>query len=188
MSPSIAMWRTCSGECAMFSGSAGAQAGIKRAAKFEWSINFIPNHDDVKGAPQNSIIGGASLWVMGGKTPNVYKGVAEFFRFLSRPEVQMDFHVATGYLPITKAAYEMTKKSGYYEKNPGAETAIKQLTHKPPTVNSKGLRFGNYVQGRTLIEEEMEAAISGKKSPKAALDEAVSRVDDLLRRFEAQNK
>jgi sn-glycerol 3-phosphate transport system substrate-binding protein len=100
----------------------------------------------------------------------------------------MDFHVATGYLPITKAAYEMTKKSGYYEKNPGAETAIKQLTHKPPTANSKGLRFGNYVQGRQLIEEEMEAAIAGKKSPKAALDEAVSRVDELLRRFEAQNR
>ena len=177
-----------SGKCAMATLSIGASGLVARQARFKWSVHFLPYWADVKGAPQNSIIGGASLWVMGGKTPNVYKGVAEFFRFLSRPEVQMDFHVATGYLPITKAAYEMTKKSGYYEKNPGAETAIKQLTHKPPTVNSKGLRFGNYVQGRTLIEEEMEAAISGKKSPKAALDEAVSRVDDLLRRFEAQNK
>ncbi|MFA5124073.1 sn-glycerol-3-phosphate ABC transporter substrate-binding protein UgpB, partial [Zavarzinia sp.] len=81
-----------SGECAMFSGSASAIAGIKKAAKFEWSVNFIPYHDDVKGAPQNSIIGGASLWVMGGKKPDEYKGVAKFMAYLSEPKVQMGWH------------------------------------------------------------------------------------------------
>src|SRR5437588_9856342 len=129
-----------SGECAMFSGSTGAQAGIRKAAKFDWSINFIPYHDDVKGAPQNSIIGGASLWVMGGKKAPEYRGVAKFFSFLSRPEVQMDWHVKTGYFSKQKAAYEMTRKSGFYEKEPGALVTIQQLTHKPPTENSKGLR------------------------------------------------
>src|SRR5260221_656767 len=74
-----------SGECAMMSSSSGAQANIRRNAKFEWSVNFIPYHDDVKGAPQNSIIGGASLWVMGGKKPADYKGVAKFFAYLSKP-------------------------------------------------------------------------------------------------------
>ncbi|MGZ5651350.1 MAG: sn-glycerol-3-phosphate ABC transporter substrate-binding protein UgpB, partial [Usitatibacter sp.] len=72
-----------SGECAMLTSSAGAQANIRRNAKFLWSVNFIPYHDDVAGAPQNSIIGGASLWVMGGKTNNAYKGVAKFFAYLS---------------------------------------------------------------------------------------------------------
>jgi sn-glycerol 3-phosphate transport system substrate-binding protein len=177
-----------SGECAMATLSIGAQANIRQQAKFQWSVHFLPYWDDVKGAPQNSIIGGASLWVMGGKTPNVYKGVAEFFRFLSKPEVQMDWHVTTGYLPITTAAYELTKKSGYYEKNPGSETAIKQLNYKPPTANSKGLRFGSYVQGREVIEEEMEAVFSGKKDAKTALDEAVKRGDELLRKFEAVNR
>jgi sn-glycerol 3-phosphate transport system substrate-binding protein len=177
-----------SGECAMLTSSTGAQANIKRNAKFEWSVNFIPYHDDVKGAPQNSIIGGASLWVMGGKTNNAYKGVARFFAYLSKPEVQMEWHTSTGYVPITMAAYEMTKKSGFYEKNPGAEVAIKQLTNKPPTSNSKGLRFGNFVQGRQVIEEEMEAVFAGKKDAKAALDEAVTRGNDILRKFEAANR
>jgi sn-glycerol 3-phosphate transport system substrate-binding protein len=177
-----------SGECAMFSGSAGAQAGIKKAAKFDWSINFIPYHDDVKGAPQNSIIGGASLWVMGGKKPAEYRGVAKFFAFLSRPEVQMDWHIATGYVPITLASYELTRKSGFYDKNPGADMAVKQLTYKPPTPNTKGLRFGNFVQGREVIEEELEAAFSGRKEPKAAMDDAVKRGNDVLRKFEAANK
>src|SRR5204863_1137173 len=128
------------GQCAMLTSSAGAQGTIRRTAKFAWSMNFIPYHDDVKGAPQNSIIGGASLWVMGGKTNNAYKGIAKFFAFLSRPEVQMDWHTSTGYVPITMEAYDMTRKSGYYDKNPGAEVAIKELMNKPPTANSKGLR------------------------------------------------
>ena len=177
-----------SGECAMLTSSTGAQANIRRTAKFDWSVNLIPYHDDVKGAPQNSIIGGASLWVMGGKTANAYKGVAKFFAFLSKPEIQMDWHVGTGYVPITKAAYDLTRKSGFYDKNPGADIAIKQLMNKPATANSKGLRFGNFVQGREVIEEEMEAVIMGKKDAKAAMDEAVRRGNEILRKFEAANK
>jgi len=177
-----------SGECAMFSGSTGAQAGIRRAAKFDWSINFIPYHDDVKGAPQNSIIGGASLWVMGGKKPEEYKGVARFLAFLSRTDVQVQWHTATGYVPITRTAYEATKQMGFYQKDPGAELAVLQLTNKPPTDNSKGLRFGNFVQGREVIEEELEAVFAGKKDAKTALDDAVRRGNEILRRFQAANK
>ena len=177
-----------SGECAMFSGSASATAGIRKAARFDWSTHFIPHHDDVKGAPQNSIIGGASLWVMGGKKPAEYRGVAKFLSFLSRPEIQMEWHTGTGYVPITLASYELTRKSGYYEKNPGADLPIKQLTHKAPTANSKGLRFGNFVQGREVIEEEMEAVFAGRKDAKTAMDDAVRRGNEILRRFEAANK
>jgi sn-glycerol 3-phosphate transport system substrate-binding protein len=179
-----------SGECAMFSGSAGAQAGIKKAAKFEWSINFIPYHDDVKGAPQNSIIGGASVWVMASKNrkPDEYKGVAKFLAYLSQPEVQMDWHTSTGYVPITKASYELTRKSGFYDKNPGADMPVKQLTNKEPTANSKGLRFGNFVQGREVIEEELESVFAGKKDAKTALNDAVKRGNEILRKFQAANK
>ena len=177
-----------SGECAMMSSSSGAQANIRRNAKFDWSVNFIPYHDDVKGAPQNSIIGGASLWVMGGKKADEYKGVAKFFAYLSKPAVQMDWHTATGYVPITQQAYDVTRASGFYEKNPGADMAVKELTNKTPTANSKGLRFGNFVQGREVIEEELEAVFAGKKDAKTALDDAVKRGNDILRKFEAANK
>jgi sn-glycerol 3-phosphate transport system substrate-binding protein len=177
-----------SGECAMLTESTGAQANIRREAKFDWSVNPMPYWDDVPGAPQNAIIGGASLWVMGGKTNNAYKGVARFFSFLSRPEIQVDWHTSTGYVPITTAAYELAKKQGYYEKNPYAEVAIKELMNKPPTANSKGLRFGNFVQGRTMIEEEFEAMVSGKKDAKGALEDAQRRGNEILRKFEAANK
>ena len=121
---------------------------------------------------------------MGGKKPAEYRGVAKFMAFLSKPEIQTQWHTSTGYVPITLAAYELTRKSGFYDKNPGADMPVKQLTHKPPTPNSKGLRFGNFVQGRTVIEEELEAAFSGKKDAKTALDDAVRRGNEILRQFE----
>ena len=126
----------------------------------------LPYYPDVKGAPQNSIIGGASLWVMGGKKPEEYKGVAKFFTFLSRPETQAWWHQNTGYLPITKASYELSRKEGYYDKNPGTDTSIKQMTLNEPTENSKGLRLGSFVQIRDIIEEELEQAFAGKKTAK----------------------
>ncbi|HJV61108.1 MAG TPA: sn-glycerol-3-phosphate ABC transporter substrate-binding protein UgpB, partial [Albitalea sp.] len=78
-----------SGECAMLTSSSGAQANIRKNAKFDFSVNFLPYHDEIKGAPQNSIIGGASLWVMGGKKPQEYKGVATFLNYLSNTDLQV---------------------------------------------------------------------------------------------------
>lgn len=177
-----------SGECAMLTSSSAAQANIRKNAKFEFSVNLLPYNDDIKGAPQNSIIGGASLWVLSGKKANDYKGVAQFFNYLSRPELQANWHQQTGYVPITLAAAELTKKSGYYDKNPGTDIAVKQLNFKAPTGNSKGLRFGNFVQGREVIEEEIEAVLAGKKDAKAAMDDAVRRGNEILRKFAAANK
>ena len=114
--------------------------------------------------------------------------MAKFMAYLSTPEVQAKWHQATGYLPITPASYELTKSQGYYDKNPGADTSIRQMTLNPPTENSKGLRFGSFVQIRDVIEEELELAISGKKPPQEALDTAVKRGNELLRAFEAANK
>jgi len=177
-----------SGECAMLTSSSGAQANIKKNAKFDFSVNFLPYNDTLVSAPQNSIIGGATLWVMSGKKPAEYKGVSKFFTYLSRTEVQSKWHQETGYVPITNAAYDATRKAGFYEKNPGTDIANRQLGNKPPTANSKGLRFGNFVQGREVIEEELEAVFAGTKDAKTALDTAVKRGNEILRRFQAANK
>ena len=173
-----------SGECGMTQNSSAFYGIAKKNAKFDFGMTELPYYPDVKGAPQNSIIGGASLWVMGGKDPAHYKGVAKFFNYLSSVPVQEAWHETTGYLPITKAAYEATKKSGYYEKNPGTEVALIQMTSKPPTPNSRGLRLGNLVQIRDIIAEDLEGAFAGKTTAKAALDDAVTRGNALLRQFE----
>jgi sn-glycerol 3-phosphate transport system substrate-binding protein len=176
--------RFTSGECAIFLTSSGFFGNVSKQAKFNWTNAPMPFYPDVQGAPQNSIIGGASLWVMGGKTPEEYKGVAKFLAFLSDTDRQVAIHKASGYLPITKAAYAKAKDEGFYKDHPYLETPLKELTNKEPTENSRGLRLGNMVQLREVWAEEIEQALAGKKTAKEALDAAVSRGNQMLRQFE----
>ena len=175
-------------ECGMYMNSSASYGSIKKQSKFKFGQAMLPRNADVAKAPQNSIIGGATLWVLRGRDKAEYKGVAALFKYMSTPEVQANWHQATGYVPITTAAYELSKEQGYYEKNPGTDTAIKQLSLNQPTPNSRGLRFGNYVQVRDIINEELEAIWAGTKSAKEGLDAAVKRGDALLRKFEKANK
>ncbi|MCC7226091.1 MAG: sn-glycerol-3-phosphate ABC transporter substrate-binding protein UgpB [Burkholderiaceae bacterium] len=175
-----------SGECAMITGSSALYGNVKRNAKFAGGISTLPYYPDVPGAPQNTVIGGASLWVMSGKKPDDYKGVAEFFAFLSRPEEAAKSHQRTGYLPLTIASFELTEKSGYYKNNPGTDVAVTQMIRKT-TDNSRGIRLGNFVQIRTIIDEETEQVWSGKKTAKQALDSAVARGNEQLERFQKAN-
>jgi sn-glycerol 3-phosphate transport system substrate-binding protein len=177
-----------SGEVGMHTESSAGYAGFKSTCKFEFRTTMLPYWPEVKGAPQNTIIGGASLWVLQGHKPEEYKGVAAFFSYLSRPEVQAEWHQATGYLPITTAAYALTKQQGFYEKNPGTETALLQMTLNKPTENSKGLRFGDHSKTRDIMDNEFEAIFAGKKSAKQGLDDAVRAGNELLRKFEKANK
>ncbi|TWD35988.1 sn-glycerol-3-phosphate ABC transporter substrate-binding protein UgpB [Pantoea sp. SJZ147] len=176
------------GDCGMTTASSGSLADIRHYAKFNYGVGMMPYDADIPNAPQNAIIGGASLWVMKGKDANTYKGAAEFMKFLTEPKIAAEWHQKTGYLPITTAAYDLTKKEGFYEKNPGADIAIRQMMNKPPLPYTKGMRLGNMPQIRTILDEELEGVWTGKQSPQAALDSAVKRGNELLRRFEQQNK
>jgi sn-glycerol 3-phosphate transport system substrate-binding protein len=176
-----------SGECAMATGSSALAGNVKRNGKFAYGIGTLPYYPDVNGAPQNTIIGGASLWVMAGKKPEEYKGVAQFFNYLSKPEVAAASHQRTGYLPVTKAAFDVTEKSGFYKQNPGYDVSVNQMIRKT-TDKSRGVRLGNFLQIRTIIDEEMEGVWRGAKQPKEALDAAVKRGNEQLERFEKANK
>jgi sn-glycerol 3-phosphate transport system substrate-binding protein len=175
-----------SGECAMFTGSSAVYSNAKRNLKADFGIATLPYYPDVPGAPQNTIIGGASLWVMAGKKKEENQCVARFFEYLSSPEVQARSHQETGYLPITIAAYELTRNSGFYDKNPGTDVAVKQMIVKT-TDKSRGVRLGNMVQIRAIVDEELENVWAGKKAPAQALDEAVKRGNEQLERFEKAN-
>lgn len=175
------------GECAMWMNSSAYYAGISEQADFEFGQAMLPLNTDVAEAPQNSIIGGATLWVLEGHDAGDYDGVAAFFKYLSSAEVQADWHQSSGYVPITTAAYELSQEQGFYEQEPGTDTAIKQLSLNEPTENSRGLRFGNFVQVRDIINEELEGLWAGNQSAETALEAAAARGNALLRDFEAAN-
>lgn len=167
-------------------GSSAGRADIVRNAKFKWAAAMLPYQPDLIAAPNNTIIGGASLWVMTApdRTAADYKAVAQFMQFIGTPEQAAWYHQNTGYVPVTLAGYEMTQKSGYYEKSPGADVAIKSLTRGTVTDNSKGLRLGRLPEIRNILYEEIEKALQGQQDAKQALDSAVQRGNKVLRDFE----
>ncbi len=176
------------GETIFWINSSAYYGGFKKDIQdFEFGQAMLPLDTEVAEAPQNSIIGGATLWVLRGGEEAEYACVADFLAFLSEAENQAYWHQETGYVPITTAAYELSQEQGYYETNPGTDTAIQQLSLNAPTANSKGLRFGNFVQIRDVINEELEAAWADSKTAEQALADAVSRGNELLRRFERAN-
>ena len=176
------------GETALWINSSAYYGGFKNDIKdFEFGQTMLPVDTAVADKPQNSIIGGATLWVLNGHEAPEYKCVAEFFQFVSSPEQQAAWHQSTGYVPITNAAYDLSKEQGFYNTDPMTDTAIKQLSMNAPTPASKGLRFGNFVQIRDIINEELEAVWAGDKDAKTALDAAVERGNALLRKFEKAN-
>ena len=178
------------GDCVFHVASSGSAAGIDKAlgGTSKYGIAMMPYSPDVVAKPQNSIIGGATLWVLQGRPAAEYKGVAKFMSYLASTPVQAKWHQETGYVPITMAAAEATEKEGFYKKFPGREVAVQELTLNPPTANSKGLRIGNFVQIRDIVDGELENVWSGKKDAKTALDDAVKAGNDQLKRFEAANK
>ena len=179
-----------SGECAMIHASSGMRARVVSEAKFQWGATMLPYYKGTPGAPKNSIIGGASFWVMTSskRTAEEYKAVAEFFGYLARPEVDAKWHMDTGYVPITLAGFALASGQGYYIKNPGTDLAFRQLTLTEPTANSRGLRLGNMPEIRVIMQEEMEKAFQGQQTAKQALDSAVQRGNVVLRNFERTNR
>jgi sn-glycerol 3-phosphate transport system substrate-binding protein len=180
--------RFVAGECAMLTASSSSAAALRAAARFDFGVAQLPYYDDVKGAPHHSLLGGAGLWVLAGKKPAEYRGAAKFLAFLAQPKVQAEWHQRTGYVPVTRAAYDLTKGAGYYAARPGQAIAIEQLLLNAPTRESRGIRIGEFAKIREILEEELETVWDGTKPPKLALDNAAERGNELLRKFEAAHK
>ncbi|HLO76148.1 MAG TPA: sn-glycerol-3-phosphate ABC transporter substrate-binding protein UgpB [Magnetospirillum sp.] len=176
------------GECPMLFASSASFAELKGDGQMNFGIGMLPIWPDVKWAPRNSIIGGATLWVMNGHDRNHYLGVARFFEYISSPEIQAASHQRTGYLPITREAYSLSRRQDFYAANPDTEVAVKQITLHRPTEHSKGVRLGNFVQIRDVIDEELDAVWAGRKDAQSALDDAVRRGNELLRRFNREQE
>ncbi len=174
-------------ECWVVMNSSAYYDTFAEGTDFDWGVAMLPYYTNEVEEPQNSIIGGATLWVLNGHDEAEYEGVADFFGYLSSAEAQYFWHDNTGYVPITDAAFELAKERDLYASKPGKDVAVQQLTLNPPTPNSKGLRLGNFVQIRDIVEQEMENVFVGNKTPQEGLDDAVTQGNKLLRKFERAN-
>lgn len=176
------------GKCGHYFGSIASHGTVLKTAKMKWSVALLPHNEGT--TPNNTVVGGASFWIMQGFDKAEYKGVAAFFEFIRSVESQEFWSTVTGYVPTTNSGYDALIAKGFYTQPDfaGREVAIESLTQTPPTPLSRGLRLGNFRQIKKVISKELELMLAGKKTSQAALDDAAKRGNELLRRFEKQYK
>ena len=172
------------GECAVFFSSIADHNTVsKLAPPFAWDVQMIPTYEGVE--RKNTVVGGASLWVLSGKTDAEYKAAAAYLAFLATKPEQQFLLENSGYIPVTKSTYQALLDEGFYSKAPyiNRDIAMKSLTFTEPGPLTRGIRLGGMIQIRAEWQAEVEAALAGQKTMKEALDTAVSRGNEVLARF-----
>lgn len=179
--------RFAGGECAILLQGANRLPLIQRKSSFNVGVGFMPYWPHLTEKPHTLNIGGASFWVMQGFSDEEYRGIVQFFEYLSTTEVQAYWHQETGYLPITDAAYYLTKKKGFYRNHPAAEIAVLEVMQGHPSENSYGVRFGNYIDVREVIMDNLERAFRGESTAQEALNRAVKDGNEILEKFQKEH-
>jgi len=179
------------GSCAATITSIANHGTIKntQVQGLNWGVAMIPVIDAAKRT--NSLVGGASLWVMEGKSKEEYEAAAAFLKYVTAPDTGEKYIAEnTGYIPVTTKGFDLLKGAGFYAdpKYAGREVAIQSLTASDVTPLSRGIRLGNFTSIRTEIRAELEAAFTGQKDLQAALDAAAARSNQILRRYESTYK
>ncbi|USD66092.1 extracellular solute-binding protein [Vibrio sp. SCSIO 43136] len=169
-------------EVAMWMGSSGSFGGLRDRVKFNFGTTYLPYWQSVTNQATHTFIGGAALFALAGHEKAQDKGVAEFFAYLTKPETQMYWHKTTGYVPVTNAAYELTKQSGYYQEQPDAEVGVKQLSLTDGEW-TKGYRLGYYPQIREVMHREFDNIFAGRSSVEKSLEKVEDESGKLLQRF-----
>lgn len=170
------------GKVALWIGSSGSFGGLQQSAQMPFSATYLPYWKSIVDEGVHTFIGGAALFAMSGKSDEENKCTAEFFSFLTSPEIQYLWHKETGYVPITKAAYELATEDGYYEEKPAAEIGILQLSQASGEWN-KGYRMGFYVQIRDVMNREYGKLLSGEQDVDTTFATIEAEGNQLLERF-----
>lgn len=174
------------GDCQVMLSSIADHGTVGKTQKpdMKWDVAFLPVYAGTE--RKNSLVGGASLWTLQGKTPEEYKGAAAFFNFIAKPESALFWSTRTGYIPVTKSGFEFMKSQGFYDKAPykGRELAIASLNASAVTENTRGIRLGGFVQIRKEMRDALTEIFANKVSVDDGINAAVDRANIALRKFE----
>jgi sn-glycerol 3-phosphate transport system substrate-binding protein len=175
-----------SANCQMAQFSVASHGTVTKTQKegMSWDVAMLPMFAGTE--RKNSLVGGASLWTLAGKTPEEYKGAAAFYAFIATPESAAFWSTRTGYIPVTKSGFKEMKAKGFYDKAPykGREMALASLTASEVTALSRGIRLGGFIQIRKEVRDALQGIFSGQMTVEAGLQQATDRGNAILRRFE----
>lgn len=166
--------RFVTGECAVIAAPSSNWATFRRDAKFDISILPLPYHDDVRGAPQNTLADGASLWFAAGKQKAEYKAMATFVDFWLQAPNQITWQLQTGYLPLNRAGFFAAQSDLLGADLANVQAAVSQLTHKPATAESSAASAIGGTRVLGIVDAALRDVWAERKPAKLALDDAVA--------------
>ncbi|MBP2001237.1 sn-glycerol 3-phosphate transport system substrate-binding protein [Paenibacillus shirakamiensis] len=146
--------------------------------KFKVGTAFLPKPQSASDG--GVVVGGASLWILNNKPEAEQKAAWEFIKYLAEPTTQAKWHIATGYFPITKKAYDEQIVKDNLTKYPQFQTAIDQLHASKPSTATQGAVMGVFPEARQTVEGAIEEVLSGSKPPQKALDDAAKTITDKI--------
>lgn len=164
------------GETGMMILSTGSLSFVREGMKLPYKVAFLPRN------VRNAVpIGGASLMMPIGLTPEQRTAGWTLVKWLTSPEVSGGWSRFTGYFAPNRAAYDLPEMKAFLAEHPDAKVALDQLAYAGPwfaTYNTVGVR--------KALEDQVQAVLSGDKQPKEAIEAAQKAADELMRPYVEQ--
>jgi sn-glycerol 3-phosphate transport system substrate-binding protein len=161
------------GRAAMIVNSTGALSFVRDNMKQPFRVAFVPRN------LVNAVaIGGGSLIIPRGNSPERQEAAWTLIKYLTSPEVAGGWSRFTGYFAPNMHAYELPEMKEFLEKNPDAKVAIDQLAYA-----RSWFATYNTVAVRKALEDQVQAVLSGKIKPAEAMSNAQKAADEILRPY-----
>jgi sn-glycerol 3-phosphate transport system substrate-binding protein len=152
------------------------EAGVGPAG-VELAVAPLPAAQDPEGG---TIVGGASLWIIGKRPEAEQEAAWKFVRFLIEPAQQAEWYSGTGYFPIRQQAYDEPTALEVESQHPYFRVAAEQLAAGARNRATQGALLGPFPQVRDAVATAIEEMIAGSKSPNEALDDAAREATDII--------
>ena len=166
-----------SGRTAMMMLSTGSLSFVRDGMKRPYKVAFVP-YNIANAAP----IGGASLIIPKGNSPERQRAAWTLIQWLTSPEVSGGWSRFTGYFSPVKAAYDLPEMKSYLDQHPDAAVALDQLNRH----GRSWFATYNTVGVRKALEDQVQAVLSGRTDPATAGQAAQRDADALLKPFVEQ--
>src|SRR4029077_8958157 len=156
--------------------STGSLSFVRENMKAPYRVAFLPRQF-VNAAP----IGGASLIIPRGNSPERQAAAWTLIDWLTSPEIAGGWSRFTGYFAPRIAAYDLSEMKTYIAEHPDAKVALDQLAY------ARGW-FATYntVAVRKALEDGVQAVLSGKATPEAAMAAAQKQGETLMKPYVEQ--
>ncbi|WP_299435869.1 ABC transporter substrate-binding protein [uncultured Rhodospira sp.] len=161
------------GKTAIMWHSTGNLTAVKENASFDFGVAMLPANER-RGTPT----GGGNFYIFKDATPEERSAALKLIRFMTAPERAAEWSMKTGYMGVSPAAYETEVLQAYVEEFPYAAVARDQLEFATAELST-------YQTGRVrkALDDAIQAALTGSKTPAEALGEAQATADRLLKPY-----